>query len=74
MQQTGITYEEAKYLVFSGKIKNQAYKKDSEAIFISNKNKQIQDVVTVSDQLNLKALSKPVTKYYLCFPKYLIGE
>ena len=74
IQQTGISEEEAKYLVFSGKIKNQAYKKDQEAIFISNKNKQIQDVVTVSDQLNLKALSKPVTKYYLCFPKYLIGK
>lgn len=74
IQQTGISDEEAKYLVFSGKIKNQAYKKDEEAIFISNKNKQIQDVVTVSDQLNLKALSKPVTKYYLCFPKQLIGE
>ena len=67
-----ITYEDAKYLVFSGKIKNQAYSKEGEAIYISNKNKQINDVITVSDQLNLKALAKPVTKYYLCFPKMLL--
>ena len=26
----------------------------------------------VSDQLNLKSLSKSVTKYYICFPKQLI--
>lgn len=72
IQKTGITYEEAKYLVFSGKIKNQAYNKEGETIYISNKDKQIQDVILVSDQLNLKALAKPVTKYYLCFPKMLL--
>jgi hypothetical protein len=27
--------------------------------------------VEASDQLNLKALSKPVTKYYICYPKQL---
>lgn len=72
INQLGITYEESKYLVFSGKIKNQAYNKEGEAIYISDKNKQIKDVIMVSDQLNLKALAKPVTKYYLCFPKTLL--
>ena len=33
----------------------------------------IEDVTEASDQFNLRALSKPVTKYYICFPKQL-GE
>ncbi len=66
-----ITAEEAKYFIFKGKIKNQAYSKDVEPIHILKKDKTIEDVIEASDQLNLKALSKPVTKYYICFPKQL---
>lgn len=68
----GITYHEASYFVNRGKIKNQAYSKDSEPIRIYKKDKFIEDVLTASDQLNLKALTKPVTKYYICFPKLLV--
>lgn len=68
----GITYHDASYFVNRGKIKNQAYSKDSEPIRIYKKDKTIEDVVTASDQLNLKALTKPVTKYYICFPKVLV--
>jgi HD superfamily phosphohydrolase len=66
-----ISRDEAKYFIFKGKIKNQAYSKDVEPIHILKKDKTIEDVVEASDQLNLKALSKPVTKYYICFPKQL---
>ena len=66
-----ITQQEAKYFIFKGKIKNQAYSKEAEPIRILKKDKSIEDVVEASDQLNLKALSKPVTKYYICFPKQL---
>ena len=66
-----ITQQEAKYFIFKGKIKNQAYSKDAEPIRILKKDKTIEDVVEASDQLNLKALSKPVTKYFICFPKLL---
>ena len=68
----GITDKEAEYFVFKGKIKNQAYNKTGEPIHILRKDRTIEDVVEASDQLNLKALSKPVTKYYLCFPKVLL--
>lgn len=67
-----ISIQEASYFVFKGKIKNQAYSKDAEPIRILKKDKTIEDVVEASDQLNLKALSKPVTKYYICFPKQLV--
>jgi HD superfamily phosphohydrolase len=66
-----ITLAEANYFVFKGKIKNQAYSKVAEPIRILKKDKTIEDVVEASDQLNLKSLSKFVTKYYLCFPKQL---
>ncbi|RRJ93368.1 HD domain-containing protein [Flavobacterium macacae] len=67
----GISKDEASYFIFKGKIKNQAYSKDAEPIKILKKDKTIEDVVEASDQLNLKALSKPVTKYFICFPKVL---
>ncbi len=66
-----ITITDASYFVFKGKIKNQAYDKEAEPIRILKKDKSIEDVVTASDQLNLKALTKPVTKFYICFPKVL---
>jgi len=66
-----VNQQEAKYFIFKGKIKNQAYNKDAEPIRILMKDKTIEDVVEVSDQLNLKALSKPVTKYFICYPKQL---
>lgn len=71
---SGITEKEAEYFVFKGKIKNQAYNKTGEPIHILKKDRTIEDVVEASDQLNLKALSKPVTKYYLCFPKVLLEQ
>jgi len=66
-----LSKEDAGYFVFKGKIKNQAYSKEAEPIHIYKKDRTIEDVVEVSDQLSLKALSKPVTKYYICFPKQL---
>ena len=70
-QANGISNQDAAYFVFKGKIKNQAYSIEAEPIRILKKDKTIEDVMLASDQLNLKALSKPVTKYYICFPKQL---
>ncbi|CAL43073.1 HD domain-containing protein [Flavobacterium psychrophilum] len=66
-----IAIQEAKYFVFKGKIRNQAYSKSAEPIRILKKDGSIEDVALLSDQLSLKALSKQVTKYFLCFPKQL---
>ena len=68
----GISDKEADYFVFKGKLKNQAYSKLSEPIRILKKDRTIEDVVEASDQLHLKALSKPVTKYFICFPKVVL--
>ncbi|MGB5377705.1 HD domain-containing protein [Muriicola sp.] len=64
-----LTEEEASYFVFTGTIENTAYNKDEENINILLGNTKIIDVAKASDHLNLKALSKTVTKYYICYPK-----
>lgn len=70
--QNTISLTETNYFIFKGKIKTQAYSKEAEPIRILKKDKTIEDVVEVSDQLNLKSLSKLITKYYICFPKQLV--
>ena len=64
-----IAKEEAQYFVFTGQISNQAYTRSKQNIKILYKSGKTEDVVKASDQLNLKALSKKVTKYYICYPK-----
>jgi uncharacterized protein len=70
-KENGISQQDAQYFIFKGKIKNQAYSKIAEPIRILKKDKSVEDVLEASDQMNLKALSKPVTKYFICFPKVL---
>ncbi|HET8810856.1 MAG TPA: HD domain-containing protein [Flavobacteriaceae bacterium] len=65
----GISEVEAAYFVFGGEISNLAYETSDENINILFKNGKIKDVAKASDQLNLTALSKTVTKYYICYPK-----
>ncbi|MFI0490828.1 HD domain-containing protein [Flavobacterium sp.] len=70
--ENNISLAETDYFIFKGKIKNQAYSKEAEPIRILKKDRTVEDVVEASDQLNLKSLSKLVTKYYICFPKQLV--
>ena len=70
--ENNLSIADTNYFIFKGKIKNQAYSKEAEPIRILKKDRTIEDVVEASDQLNLKSLSKLVTKYYICFPKQLV--
>lgn len=65
----GISKHEATYFVFSGKIQNRAYNHEKQNINILKKSGKLKDVAKASDQLNLAALSKTVTKFYICYPK-----
>lgn len=70
LQETlNISAHEASFFVFDGSICNQAYQVKQQSINILHKTGKIQDIVKASDHLNLKALTKPVTKYYICYPK-----
>ena len=67
--QYNLTDEDASYFVFKGELKNKAYDRQHQTINILRKNGKITDVAKLSDHLNLNALSKTVTKYYMCYPK-----
>ncbi len=69
MTEYKITKDEAAYFVFKGEVTNQAYQLKNQKINILFKTGKVTDIVKASDHLNLKVLSKPVTKYYICYPK-----
>ncbi|MFN4234369.1 MAG: HD domain-containing protein [Bacteroidia bacterium] len=64
-----IEKEEADYFVFTGSISNNAYNPQSDKINILFKDGQLKDITEASDQLNIRALSTPVEKFFICYPK-----
>ncbi len=67
-----LTSHEASFFIFTGSVDNQAYNEKGVPIQLLMKDGSLVDVIKASDQLNLKALSKRVTKYYICYPKVLV--
>ena len=63
--------KEASYFVFRGEIENTAYSEVDQGINILRGNGELTDVASASDHLNLKALSRSVIKYFVCYPKEL---
>jgi HD superfamily phosphohydrolase len=70
MEQLGIDEEGVDFFVFSGKVSNQAYLRESkEPILIRYKNGKVKDLAKASDMGNIQALSRPVVKHYVCWPE-----
>ncbi len=69
MKKYGIDEEAAAFLVFTGSTSNSAYNPEAPSINLLYRNGNVRDITNASDQLNLAVLSKPVVKYYLCYPK-----
>ena len=63
-----IAISDLHYFIFSEEIKNQAYQTEK-PIYILSKKGKLKDIAKASDQLNLQALTKPVVKYFICYPK-----
>ena len=57
------------YFVFTSSVTNQAYDESKSGIKIMYKDRSVLDIIEASDHLNLKTLSKPVKKYFVCYPK-----
>jgi len=64
-----LTEEETKSMVQAGKVSNAAYIAKGQSINILNKDGSVIDVAEAADLPNIKAISKIVKKYYLCWPK-----
>jgi HD superfamily phosphohydrolase len=67
--QLNISVEEASYFVYSDSVMNKAYSPDGFTIKVLFRNGEVKDIADASDQYNISALTKPVTKYFLCYPK-----
>ncbi|PCE63963.1 HD domain-containing protein [Sediminicola luteus] len=65
----GLKANEVPYFVFGGSIAQKAYDAAKQRIHILRKDGRLSDVVEASDGFNLKPLSKPISKHYLCYPK-----
>lgn len=64
-----LSAEDAEWYVIGASIDNRAYNKAAHSIHIKFKDGSIIDAASASDHLNLSALSEPVEKHFLCYPK-----
>ncbi len=68
-EQMGFDQDAVDYLVIRDHTSNYVYHPGSDKIRILFKDNTISDVAEASDQLNINLLSKPTTKYFICYPK-----
>ncbi|MBE0650793.1 MAG: HD domain-containing protein [Bacteroidales bacterium] len=73
-KQYELTDDELSYFVFNESTSNYMYKPGVDKINILFKDGVVQDITEVSDQLNINMLSKPTTKFFLCYPKDILIE
>ncbi len=69
MADFGVSEEEAQYFVFSGEVSNNAYNHKKQAIKVLKKNGKVVDLTKESEAIGVGAISKTITKHYLCYPK-----
>ncbi len=65
----GITDIEIGHIVFNSEIVNNAYSAVKDKINIKYKNGKVVDITEASDNFNIKSLTEPVKKYFVCYPK-----
>ena len=69
-----VSEQEASYFMKTGSVSNSAYIASGQSIKILRKHGDVVDVAEASDLPNIKAMSKIVTKHYLCAPKALFKK
>ncbi|MEO8088067.1 MAG: HD domain-containing protein [Bacteroidota bacterium] len=69
-QDKNLDDEECEYFVIEDKLINNAYSSRSDKINILFKDGTVKDIAEAADTLNITAMSEPVEKYYVCYPKY----
>jgi len=70
----GIEENDASFFIKTGSVSNSAYIASGQSIKILRKHGSVVDVADASDLPNIKAMSKIVTKHYLCAPKELLKK
>ncbi|NGF76292.1 HD domain-containing protein [Fluviicola sp. SGL-29] len=64
----GISEEETVYYLHSSRLVNNAYNQEKQTINLLMKNGEIINLTDASDNLNISALTKPVEKFFICYP------
>lgn len=67
VRRTGLSEEDAAYLVFSGESSNTTYNTTNEKIRILFKDGSVKDISSVDNALIQHNLAGPVKKYYFCY-------
>ena len=70
-QDMQLATDEADFFLMHGSISNAAYLSGEQKIHIFTKQGKIFDIAQASDLPNIKAMSRIVKKYYLCWPKHI---
>jgi len=69
LQEHQLSPELLNYFIYSDVLTNRAYNEQKHNINLLLKNGHIMDLSEASDNLNISALSTPVEKYFLCYPR-----
>lgn len=69
--QYGFKQGEEHYMLIIDKVKNHAYNKKKGHINLLYKDGRISDISTAADQMTINALSEPVERHFICFPREL---
>jgi uncharacterized protein len=64
-----VSKAETHYLVITDTTQNNAYDPGVGNILILQKDGQVHDMAEISEQLNIRVMSDPVKKHFLCYPK-----
>ncbi len=68
-EEYGIGEVEIGHMVFDSEIANNAYNALKDKILIKYKNGSVLNITDASDNFNIQALTEPVKKYFICYPK-----
>lgn len=68
-QEHQLSAEHLNYFIYSDVLSNRAYNEQKHNINLLLKNGTTVELAEASDNLNISALSTPVEKYFLCFPR-----
>ena len=69
--QYGFTHGEEHYMLIVDKVKNHAYNNKKGHINLLYKDGRTSDISTAADQMTINALSEPVERHFICFPREL---
>ncbi|MDC0118506.1 HD domain-containing protein [Schleiferiaceae bacterium] len=69
--QYNFSHGEEHYMYIEAKVKNHAYNNKKGHINLLYKDGHISDISQAADQMTIKALSEPVERHFICFPREL---